>query len=134
MAKHDAFRYKVAIFVLVVVIVFFIGLTVNISRNRPASLPATVELSFEQRITMLAKASPAAQEVISKGDYTTKFSILSKERVLELKKQSPEGYGDLPDSQLYQVDIVSNGAGYRIMLDESSIYKEIFLAKLVVGQ
>ena len=134
MAKHDAFRYKIIIFVLVVIIVFFIGLTININRNKPPSSPAVAGLSLEQRITELAKASPAAQEVISKGDYTTKFSILSKERVLELKNESPEGYGELPDSQLYQVDIVSGGSGYRIILDESQIYKEIFLTKLVIGK
>jgi hypothetical protein len=134
MKKHDAFHYKIIIFVLVVIIVFFIGLTININRNKPPSMPAAAGLSLEQRITELAKASPSAQEVIRKGNYTSRFSILSAERVLTMKQESPEGYGDLPDKQLYQVDILSNGAGYRIILDESEIYKEIFLSKLIVGK
>lgn len=134
MAKHDAFHYKIIIFILIVIIVFFIGLTININRNKPASLPATMELSLEDKVVALAKGSTAAQEIISKGNYNTTFSILSKNRVLDMKNETPEGYGDLPDKQLYQVDIMSGTTGYRIILDESQIYKEIFLATIVISK
>jgi hypothetical protein len=108
-------------------IVFLVGYTIKVT-NHDSEVP------LEERITALALSSSSAQEVINNGEYTTTFTILSKETVLQMKEEYPDVYGILPDTQLYQVDVKGSTTGYRIILDEKEIYKEIFISVLTVGQ